>query len=239
VPEPPPPRAIRTWQDAELNAADWMRYWGYDDAHVTPSGPDAGLDIVAAQAVGQVKAMVGNVSGPDLQRLYGARGLAHHKSMLFFALANYTTAARTYAQHTGMAIFNYGIDGSMAPVNDIARQVVDRAAGRPPTGQYRPPPSRWLPVGRWLGCNWRLVAAAFVLLTPYTTIRGSNYPGPWWTDVPEFIGIWLACGAAGTALILWHARAKRWNWPTFMRNLVRPGSPLHTIRQHLQDRFVR
>jgi hypothetical protein len=55
VAEQPAPFQIESWQDAELNAAAWMRYWGYGDAAVTRSGSDDGIDVTSELALAQVK----------------------------------------------------------------------------------------------------------------------------------------------------------------------------------------
>ena len=48
----PPLHQIRSWQDAEINAATWMRYWGFSDAAVTGAlvdrlGPETALMLPA------------------------------------------------------------------------------------------------------------------------------------------------------------------------------------------------
>ncbi len=48
-------RPLRTWQDAEDFAEDWMRRNGYPDAHKTPSGGDGGIDVISSGAIAQVK----------------------------------------------------------------------------------------------------------------------------------------------------------------------------------------
>lgn len=49
----PPERLIREARDAELIAAEWMRYLGFADAVATPVGADGGIDVVSARAVAQ------------------------------------------------------------------------------------------------------------------------------------------------------------------------------------------
>ena len=41
----PPLHQIRSWHAAEINAAAWMRHWGYADATVTNGGADGGIAV--------------------------------------------------------------------------------------------------------------------------------------------------------------------------------------------------
>lgn len=81
----PSPRQIRTWQDAEENAAEWMRYMGYADAMVTNGGADGGIDVVSQHAVAQVKREAVAVGSPMIQKFYGAANASgDFKYKLFF-----------------------------------------------------------------------------------------------------------------------------------------------------------
>lgn len=126
-PHPPPRRQVARWEDAEVLAGEWMRYWGFADARVTDPGPDDGLDVVASGAVAQVKWRAAAVGAPDLQRLVGARGREVHKRALFFTGANYSARARAYADEMDIALFVYQLDGAVAPVNAAGRAVIDDA----------------------------------------------------------------------------------------------------------------
>src|SRR5690606_34906785 len=83
---------------AEHNAAAHMRALGYEDARATKRGADGGIDVMASGAVAQVKMHMKPVGAPDLQRLYGARGVHHHRKMLFYSLSGYSDKAVAYAQ---------------------------------------------------------------------------------------------------------------------------------------------
>ncbi|WP_405859944.1 restriction endonuclease [Streptomyces sp. NBC_00090] len=48
-------RSIRTWQDAELAAVDHMHGLGFTDAQMTGAGADGGIDVIARDAIAQVK----------------------------------------------------------------------------------------------------------------------------------------------------------------------------------------
>lgn len=119
-PQRPAPRQIQTWQDAEHNAAAWMRYWGYRDARAKPGGADGGIDVHASGALAQVKYQAIAVGRPALQLLFGARGHAIHKQLIFFTGSNYTSTAVTYADEHDIALFVYSLDGSMTAVNPSA-----------------------------------------------------------------------------------------------------------------------
>lgn len=119
----PGPNQIQTWQDAEHNAAAWMRYWGYADATAKPGGSDGGVDVLASGAVAQVKYHASAIGRPALQLLYGARGGASNKQLIFFTGSDYTTTAVTYADENDIALFVYSLDGSMRAMNAIAERI--------------------------------------------------------------------------------------------------------------------
>ncbi|MGW6855607.1 restriction endonuclease [Streptomyces xanthophaeus] len=123
----PERRPVRTWQDAEHNAAAWMRHWGYLDAIAQPGGADGGVDVRSARALGQVKYQGAAVGRPELQRLFGARGQRLERQLLFFTGSSYTTTAIDYALQNGIALFVYGLDGSMTALNAPARRITDAA----------------------------------------------------------------------------------------------------------------
>lgn len=120
----PAPRLIRTAREAELVAAEWMRYWGYSDAEATPVGADSGVDVVAAGAVAQVK-MEGVPTGrPTVQALLGA-AVGEGKDGLFFSLAGYTAEAVVWADRVGLALYAFDLQGEPVAANAVARRAVD------------------------------------------------------------------------------------------------------------------
>ncbi|WP_425295526.1 MULTISPECIES: restriction endonuclease [Nocardia] len=121
---------IKTFAQAEQNAARQMRALGYTDARVTPPGPDGGIDVLSSTAVAQVKWRGAQVSRPDLHRLYGARGGRHHLDMLFFAATNYSGPAIQYANEVDIALFVYFPTGELDPVNRSAQRLVAKARNR-------------------------------------------------------------------------------------------------------------
>lgn len=133
-----------------------MRYWGFTDAVVTAAGPDGGVDVTAAGALAQVKFQAVTVGSPDLQRLFGARGHAVHRALLFFTGTGYSTRAHEYAASVGIALFTYDLTGWVDPVNGPARQLLaDAEAARTPPPEPKPerrpsnfPDLGWLPAPR-------------------------------------------------------------------------------------------
>lgn len=117
-------RLIRTAADAELVAAEWMRWMGYTDAHCTPSGPDGGLDVIATQAVAQVKLHGRPIGRPDLQKLYGA---ALGIQSLFFAAEGFTEEAVAWAASVDMALFRFDRQGEPTPANHLAQLMMSRS----------------------------------------------------------------------------------------------------------------
>jgi hypothetical protein len=126
-----PPLFIRTWQQAEENAARWMRALGYRDAVVGKNhGPDGGIDVHSARAIAQVKCRAENVGRPELQQLFGA-GAGRKRELWFFASSDYTDLALEYADINGMFLFTYSATGELTPINRHAeRKLVDLLINR-------------------------------------------------------------------------------------------------------------
>jgi hypothetical protein len=203
----PQPTQISSWQRAEHNAARWMRYWGYADATARPGGPDAGVDVRARGALGQVKYQAAQVGRPELQRFVGARPRGSTAQLIFFTGSDYTQSALTYAAEWDIALFRYGLDGAMTPANDIARRVQRRAVAQPaaPVPAARPavpvrasaPPERpfWQRALRvWFGVT--------LLLAPLGSLGDEKtYTGPPALDAVKFVGILTGCWLVGGYLL--------------------------------------
>jgi hypothetical protein len=121
-----------------------MRHWGYSDASVTPGGPDSGIDVVASDALAQVKYETAHVGRPALQRLVGARDEGDPRPLLFFSASGYSSAAVDYADKRRIALFTYAVDGRMSPVNAPARDTVRRTTE--PRAETSGEPPRQAPV---------------------------------------------------------------------------------------------
>jgi len=131
-------RTIRSPDDAEQVAAEWMRHLGFGDARCTGAGTDGGVDVRSREAVAQVKAQLTPVGRPELQALYGV-ARSEGCQPLFFSLMSYTAAALGWADGVGMALFRFDHAGMVEAVNAAAEGLVAAAgaAGRP--GLLRPP----------------------------------------------------------------------------------------------------
>jgi hypothetical protein len=120
------PHIIRSPDDAEQAAAEWMRHLGFDDARCTGAGTDGGVDVRSRQAVAQVKAQLSPVGRPELQALYGV-ARSEGRTPLFFSLMAYTAAALSWADEVGMALFRFDHAGLVGPVNTAAEALIAAA----------------------------------------------------------------------------------------------------------------
>ncbi|MFB7876888.1 HipA domain-containing protein [Nocardia sp. NPDC056064] len=118
---------IRTYRDAELNAAVQMRAMGFDDAALTGDGADGGIDVSSGRALAQVKWRGAAVSRDELQKLFGARGSLLEKRLLFFAASEFSKPAVAYAdEHSdehGIALFVYEPHGALIARSLAATQL--------------------------------------------------------------------------------------------------------------------
>ncbi|WP_411082254.1 restriction endonuclease [Streptomyces sp. cmx-18-6] len=214
---PPRPTRISSWQQAEHNAARWMNHWGYAGATARPGGPDSGIDVHAAGALGQVKYQAAQVGRPDLQRFVGARPHGSTAQLIFFTGSGYTATAVVYAEERTIALFTYRLDGTMTPVNDTARRIHRSAAASASTAASASAAST-APVASTASMavrdpgtaggqtfwqrNWRVVVGVLLLMAPLGSIGDEKtYTGPLILDILKFVGILLACWAIGTFLI--------------------------------------
>lgn len=75
---------VGDWRMAEEVVARWMRRNGWPEAELTANGQDFGIDVIAGNAVAQVKWFPrARVGRPAIQQLRGAAG--PHRDALFFA----------------------------------------------------------------------------------------------------------------------------------------------------------
>jgi hypothetical protein len=113
----PPTRYIADAYDAELAAADFMKWLGFLDARATPVGPDGGIDIWASNAVGQVKDYGKPIGRPDIQQHFGVAVAEGNKLPIFFARSGYTQQALGWANERDMPLFEFDLAGSWASSN--------------------------------------------------------------------------------------------------------------------------
>lgn len=131
--ERPEGRIIRYSRDAEIAAAEWLRFWGAADARTHGPGADGGVDVESSQLVVQVKARVSPAGRPELQRLHGV-AVAKGKQGTFFSLGGFTAQAAGWANQVELALFEFDLQGEPRPVNAPAYRI---AGQEPPT--FHPP----------------------------------------------------------------------------------------------------
>jgi hypothetical protein len=191
---------VRSWQEAEVNAARWMQYWGFTDATVTQGGTDGGIDVRATYALAQVKFLASSVGRPDLQRLIGAAAAEPGRQLIFFTGSDYSVKAVEFADAVGMALFTYGLDGSMTPINPTARTVMQRG-GVPsqPVPAWQPSSTpAWNPAQTPGHTPTGLGAA-----TPAAPTLGDRFKaGGWYFVVP------IVTAGVFTGVPFWHAAVR-------------------------------
>ena len=194
----PAPHHVRTWQDAELNAARWMQHWGFTDAAVTPGGADGGIDVRASYALAQVNFVAAAVGRPDLQRLVGAAAAEPGRQLIFFTGSDYTTQAVDFADGAGIALFRYGLDGSMTPYNATGHRLMERGAAAPSPSAS----SAWQPHP---AAAWQAAPAPgpqYVLPPRAPTLGDRFKAGGWYFVVP------IASSGIFAAVPFWHAAVR-------------------------------
>ncbi|KAA1375981.1 restriction endonuclease [Aeromicrobium fastidiosum] len=135
------PSYVSTWQQAEENAAAWVRHWGWTDARVTETGPDGGIDVIGRGVVAQVKFKSSQTGAPDIQRLYGASYKHPGSQLIFFSGSSYSKKAIEVADEIGIALYTYDIIGAITAINRAAHGVVARRAAmdqQPMQTRHRP-----------------------------------------------------------------------------------------------------
>jgi hypothetical protein len=119
----PKPVLIRTWRDAELVSAEWMKYWGYTNVAATAVVTGGGIDVVSSEAVAQIKTETSATGRPKVQQHHDL-AVSQGKSAIFFALGGFTPDARAYAEQNGILLFQFDLQGEPEPVNSLANTLV-------------------------------------------------------------------------------------------------------------------
>jgi hypothetical protein len=187
------PFCINTWSDAEVFAVSVLRAWGYHDAGLTKGGADAGLDIHGTNVLGQVKHRSAQTGRPDIQRLFGARGVGT-QDLVFFSRSGYSPPAVDYAETHDVALFSYDESGQvtahtrsadrMMPAQEV--QDVRLAPGRATNGAT--------PDDGGVGCFlFGILAGAAFAIWIWAT---SDHPG----GVGGLFGMLAMCGFIGALL---------------------------------------
>lgn len=111
-------------------AAHHMRRLGHPTAQETPIGADGGIDVLASDAIAQVKHRQGYTGRPDLQRLVGARGRNHNLELWFFSMSGYSRQAVQYASEMDIQLFTYDQLGTLSAHTPQTQANFDRASKR-------------------------------------------------------------------------------------------------------------
>lgn len=120
---------VNTPKDAELNAAEKMRIWGYLDAASPLHSADGGIDVRSTRALAQVKFRSSKAGRPEIQNLVGAAAGDNSKALLFFDFKGYSPQAVQYANQMGVGLYIYDQTGKVTPTNDAARRIMAVSPG--------------------------------------------------------------------------------------------------------------
>ncbi|MCH8562034.1 restriction endonuclease [Nesterenkonia sp. YGD6] len=128
----PDARFVNTAREAEVLAAEWIEWMGWDDVSVTVTTGDSGIDIVGKSSVlGKIVAQVkleGRPTGrPALQGLRGAAAGESATHWMFFSAAGYTRAAAEWGDQVDRALFQFSRDGRIEPMNEQAQRYFEGA----------------------------------------------------------------------------------------------------------------
>jgi Restriction endonuclease. len=103
-----------------------MRSLGSTDARLTSAGADGGIDVIARDAVAQVKYYSQPVGVGPVREL---RGVADsHQHLLFHTSGGYTASARQFADERMVALFSMSEPGGIYPLNATASHLTARSA---------------------------------------------------------------------------------------------------------------
>jgi len=115
---------IKSPRDAERCAEVWMRWMGFEDARLTPEGPDSGIDVISRRAVAQVKAQTVPAPLEQIQRTYGIATAEQREHALFFSLGGYTPQALAWGRQHGVALFEFDLQGEPEAKSEAARRLL-------------------------------------------------------------------------------------------------------------------
>lgn len=96
-----------TWQQAEINAQQWMMTHGYPGARLTPPGPDGGVDIFSDRAIAQVKNCQNPVGPGPVHELADLTVYSKYRGRqaVFFSTAGYTTEALSCGRERDVRLY--------------------------------------------------------------------------------------------------------------------------------------
>lgn len=118
-------RRIRSWRDAELATARWLRRMGCRRVRLTGGSADGGIDVFTSEWAVQVKHTEKRVGRPAVQQLVGA-ALSLDLRPALFSTSGFSGPACAYADDHEVALFELDLRGRAHGVNGPARQVGSR-----------------------------------------------------------------------------------------------------------------
>jgi len=116
-----PGEFIASPRDAEHMATRHLRSLGHSTARTTPTGPDGGVDVIADDALAQVKMEAVQTGRPAVQQLVGAAGRRFAGSLYFYSAAGYTQQAIDYAESEHVSLFTFDVRGTVTPVASVSQ----------------------------------------------------------------------------------------------------------------------
>jgi hypothetical protein len=121
--ERPKPRLIRSPEDAEERAAEWLCCFGFTDAVTTTPGADGGVDIESVDIVAQVKAEMKSIGRPVIQQIRGEAAVRNVPSAVF-SLRGFSAEAIAWASSGNAYWLALGQDGHYSNIEhpDIGPQ---------------------------------------------------------------------------------------------------------------------
>lgn len=220
--------------DAEEMAATHMRQLGFPDAKRMPVGPDGGVDVTASGAIAQVKFRAQITGRPELQRLFGARGLDQTKALIFYSSARYSPAAVQYADLVEVALFTYDVHGHTNAVNAVATKLEEAGAAAraepdrkwwhaPPESEPQKPPGWW--ARNWISfgfyfCWVSVPLILLMILTDSEETRTSGTEPLTWEDFFAFLGMAVFFTLLRAAQKWWRRRDRE--GPNEYEEMLRP-----------------
>lgn len=108
----------------EEQARKWMVWLGFEDAVLTPPGPDGGIDIVSDVAVAQVKLYASQIGIDKINEFAGASAPYPGRIMIYFAASGYTKSAVARADQAQSEIALFVLTQfDIEPVNEVAQNL--------------------------------------------------------------------------------------------------------------------
>ena len=117
------PVTIRTAHDANLAAAQYLRWLGFDGIRIAERPPASGVDVRGPSVLAHVDPSTSPVGVRDVETLW-LNGLNGSAVAVCFALAGYVGDARTRADALRLPLFVLDLTGTPRAANEAAEQLI-------------------------------------------------------------------------------------------------------------------